>query len=58
MVGGFATIAAAMDAAVGGDSRDALGKRLKRLLQAMAMAPQRQVWDATVPDDNRIFTPY
>ena len=47
-----------MDAAVGGDSRDALGKRLKRLLQAMAMAPQRQVWDATVPDDNRIFTPY
>jgi hypothetical protein len=47
-----------MDAATGNDSRDALGKRLKRLLQAMAMAPQRQLWDATVPDDNRIFTPY
>ena len=47
-----------MDAPTGGDSRDALGKRLRRLLQAMAMAPQRQVWDATVPDDNRIFTPY
>jgi len=47
-----------MDAPKGGDSREALGKRLKRLLQAMAMAPQRQVWDATVPDDNRIFTPY
>jgi cell division septal protein FtsQ len=47
-----------MDAPVGDDSRDALGKRLKQLLQAMAMAPQRQVWDATVPDDNRIFTPY
>jgi len=46
-----------MDAPAGGDSREALGKRLKRLLQAMAMAPQRQVWDATVPDDNRIFTP-
>ena len=47
-----------MDAAAGSDSREALGRRLKRLLQAMAMAPQRQVWDATVPDDNRIFTPY
>jgi len=47
-----------MDAAVGGDSRETLDKRLKRLLQAMAMAPQRQVWDATVPDDTRIFTPY
>lgn len=47
-----------MNAAAGGESREALGKRLTRLLQAMAMAPQRQVWDATVPDDNRIFTPY
>ncbi|MEI8243775.1 MAG: FtsQ-type POTRA domain-containing protein [bacterium] len=47
-----------MDAPTGGDSRDALGRRLKRLLQAMAMAPQRQLWDATVPDDSRIFTPY
>ena len=46
-----------MDAPVG-DSNDALGKRLKRLRQAMVMAPQRHVWDATVPDDNRIFTPY
>jgi cell division septal protein FtsQ len=47
-----------MDAVAGGDSREALVKRLKRLLQAMALAPQRQVWDATVPDDTRIFTPY
>jgi cell division septal protein FtsQ len=47
-----------MDAVTGGDSRDALARRLKRLLQAMAMAPQRQLWDATVPDDSRIFTPY
>ena len=47
-----------MDAPNGGDSRDVLARRLKRLLQAMSMAPQRQVWDATVPDDNRIFTPY
>ena len=47
-----------MDAPTGGDTREALGKRLKRLLQAMSMAPQRQMWDATVPDDNRIFSPY
>ena len=46
-----------MDTA-GVDSREALGRRLKRLLQAMAVAPQRRVWDATVPDDNRIFSPY
>lgn len=46
-----------MDTA-GVDSREALARRLRRLLQAMAAAPQRRVWDATVPDDNRIFTPY
>lgn len=48
-----------LDAPVGSDeSRESLARRLKRLLQAMALAPQRQVWDATVPDDNRIFSPY
>lgn len=48
-----------MDAPSGSDAaREALGKRLKRLLQSMAMSPQRQVWDYTTPDDNRIFTPY
>ncbi len=48
-----------MDAPNGSDeARETLSRRLKRLLQAMALAPQRQVWDATVPDDNRIFSPY
>jgi len=47
-----------MDSSSSGDLSEALGKRLKRLLQAMTMAPQRHMWDATVPDDNRIFTPY
>jgi len=47
-----------MEAPSGVDSREALGKRLKRLLQAMAITPQRQMWDASVPDDTRIFSPY
>ncbi|MEI6212014.1 MAG: FtsQ-type POTRA domain-containing protein [bacterium] len=47
-----------MNAAAGNESREALGKRLQILLLFMARAPQRQVWDATVPDDNRIWSPY
>jgi cell division septal protein FtsQ len=47
-----------MDAASGNESREALGKRLRKLLIAMNMAPQRQVWDASVQDDSRIFSPY
>lgn len=47
-----------MEAASGSESREALAKRLRKLLIAMAMAPQRQEWDATVPDDNRIFSRY
>jgi cell division septal protein FtsQ len=47
-----------MDAASGSESREALGKRLRKLLICMNMAPQRQEWDATVPDDNRIFSRY
>ena len=41
----------------GAAADEALRKRLTRLLQAMALAPNRRVWDATVPDDTRIFSP-
>lgn len=37
------------------NSSDALALRLKRLMHAMAAAPQRRLWDASVPDDKRIF---
>jgi len=39
------------------DANEALRRRLQRLRQAMAMAPAHQMWDATVPDDTRIFSP-
>lgn len=40
------------------EARSALGRRLQKLLSAMAVAPQRRLWDATVSDENRIFSPY
>ncbi len=40
------------------EARNALVRRLQKLLAAMAVAPQRRVWDATVADESRIFSPY
>lgn len=40
------------------ESNESLRRRLRCLLQAMSLAPMRRLWDATVPDETRIFSPY
>ena len=40
------------------EANESLRRRLHCLLQAMSLAPMRRMWDATVPDESRIFSPY
>jgi hypothetical protein len=39
----------------GGDAEEALRRRLTRLLQAMSRLPNQRVYDATLPEDDRMF---